>query len=67
MSAAVTHEHSRQLGRAVERQVGSQPVGLARGVVVHRAEPGRFEPPRGPRAHVSKGVVTVHDDRPGPV
>src|SRR5262249_49665301 len=28
---------------------------------------GRFEPPRGPRARVSIPVVTVDDDRPGPV
>jgi hypothetical protein len=45
----------------------SRDLGLARGVVIDRAEPGRFEPPRGPRAHVSKRVVAVHDDRPGPV
>src|SRR5215472_10255967 len=37
------------------------------GIVVHRAEPGLFEPPRGPRAHVSKRVVAVHDHRPGSV
>src|SRR5919199_1935202 len=51
---------------AVERQVG-QPVGLAVRVVVHRGEPGGFEPPRGSRAHVLDGVVAVHDHRAGPV
>src|SRR5215470_2837743 len=52
---------------ALERQVRGEPVGLARGIVIHRAEPGRFEPPRGPRAHVSIPVVAVDDHRPGPV
>jgi hypothetical protein len=64
---AAAGEHPRQLGRALERQVSSQPVGLARSIVIHRAEPGRFEPPRGPRAHAAQRVVAVHDDRPRPV
>jgi hypothetical protein len=46
---AAAGEHSRQPGRALERQVGGEPVALAGGIVIHRAEPGCFEPPRGPR------------------
>ena len=69
-------EHPRQLGRALERQVSSQPVHLARHVVIHRAEPGRFEPPRGPRAGVfpparfclsSRSSAAAGDKPAGPV
>jgi hypothetical protein len=47
--------------------VGSQPVDLGRGMVIHQVEPSRFEPPHGPWTHVPIRGVAVHDDRARPV
>jgi hypothetical protein len=44
---------------------GCDPVDLAGGVVVDATEAELFEPPRGPGAHVSKGIPAVDDDWSG--
>jgi hypothetical protein len=46
---------------------GSQPVGPSGRVVVDRGEAERFQPTRGPWAHVSEAIPAVDDHRPRPV
>ena len=49
------------------RQASLDPSGLPADEVVRSLEPELFEPPRGPRTHVSEVVVAVRDDRTRPV